>query len=1345
MTIKEGLLQLLNNNDEPLPKRLKIADNAFKCDEVRIEHRELFLLKWLAQTEISNNSLTSWQQCSSWLSSDTFRELKSPNFTNNDVKLFLQRVEEEFKCEDVEIHNVLITVVYSIVDCRIFQHYFRENLIEYIKFLQNILQNCGNSETLINLLARHEKLFGRRFTIIPDFYNLFIQELFPSFVQILIKFPITEGDRLFLRLSQIIQKNVFSKKQDEYSNILTKLWTNTDNEDLNTEILQVFLQLLQVSKKCNPTYVYHAHILLFNAFCRTFKQNSTVSYYFFVYLLQNLGFSSDKLNNSSNTSADFNLSLNGLIGLLEIIQMNNLKFDVKINDISFEDLIQKLLLCIISKTKSPIDTKCFEIIDLIIKISPLTIESIISPLLIYLMCSSKEKFATQYASVMCNVFDVFSKLHRLQNLISKIIRTLQPVYVDDDMTNHLESLELDDFDFIGKVSKSLKEEINAVEDYVELDVNEILPNAVLEKFSAGTVAMATKQMSNLFKTFTFHLDELIGQDLAEKSKKTSYVTFIEVINRLLCHYLENINLSGSFKIANVTEKLVKHLDETQSVLEKFGNSLVGIEHNQNLMRVFLQLSYVWGELKILVLHNGESLSEVKDSEVSSCNITCLHSYLPAQTWCLIAERISNFGEVLCKKIMEKLWIQKIRYLILSGMDTSAVNEHISTLVKTITPIEEYYEYLLSNEFAAHAILNRMDAKSLVSIADCVLKDATQNTAILKRVIESRHFVSALIYSMLRKMNKIFKKEAKQLNCEFISCALFTHFGENLLQEEINVEDMHLKDFFENANEASNNIDADKFAGYFTLIKQLPIVFIDKSIQNVLFYYLLGVFLDIKSTKQNGDAVNDLEQILLGLAQNRILVLDACLPAKLMLKTIITNFDKAQDLFILLIPSRHTDGSSFNKALDYLTEKKNLKDDKHIKCLLVLIKHLRKYKKSRELLQNVKTNLQQLCESLLPRIATSNETHSIYLEILIECLYNDKVPVDENIKTVLEEYLSKLFTQEVEISNGDLELFNFALTNEYLDDAKSTNEVFISNVAKSLLNVKITSNSVHVYASNIVNVLQKIQKTEIFNEFLTKLLQKAITSIDSPGDLALEMQVWHQILSSPMKTEKAEVFQKVIEELLVTLFNKLRAGDAGKENILNILIDLELNLLQNTQHLLTSTSLDLCFATITQRMHLLDNFELSYKRSMEMLEAMLKYRQALISDRLSVFLQEYRMLLSALCAHSDTANKQYDDKHFDKMAELAHALEKLTINLCKLREHVASVAIYLIADILKEFETIAIYPAVKLALNNCVYNLIALCNQHGISCLMRALSPGSTEMFKMAYDNYKKYHRFTGKV
>lgn len=52
---------------------------------------------------------------------------------------------------------------------------------------------------------------------------------------------------------------------------------------------------------------------------------------------------------------------------------------------------------------------------------------------------------------------------------------------------------------------------------------------------------------------------------------------------------------------------------------------------------------------------------------------------------------------------------------------------------------------------------------------------------------------------------------------------------------------------------------------------------------------------------------------------------------------------------------------------------------------------------------------------------------------------------------------------------------------------------------------------------------------------------------------------------------------------------------------------------------------------------------------------------------------------------------------------------------------------------------------QLHLNNCLYSLISLCDQHAVSYLMRVLSAASTEMFKMLYENYKKYYRFTGKV
>lgn len=41
--------------------------------------------------------------------------------------------------------------------------------------------------------------------------------------------------------------------------------------------------------------------------------------------------------------------------------------------------------------------------------------------------------------------------------------------------------------------------------------------------------------------------------------------------------------------------------------------------------------------------------------------------------------------------------------------------------------------------------------------------------------------------------------------------------------------------------------------------------------------------------------------------------------------------------------------------------------------------------------------------------------------------------------------------------------------------------------------------------------------------------------------------------------------------------------------------------------------------------------------------------------------------------------------------------------------------------------------------------MSLCDEHANSYLMRVLSTASTEMFKLTYDNYKKYYKFTGKV
>lgn len=49
------------------------------------------------------------------------------------------------------------------------------------------------------------------------------------------------------------------------------------------------------------------------------------------------------------------------------------------------------------------------------------------------------------------------------------------------------------------------------------------------------------------------------------------------------------------------------------------------------------------------------------------------------------------------------------------------------------------------------------------------------------------------------------------------------------------------------------------------------------------------------------------------------------------------------------------------------------------------------------------------------------------------------------------------------------------------------------------------------------------------------------------------------------------------------------------------------------------------------------------------------------------------------------------------------------------------------------------------LENCLYSLLQVCDQHAISYMMRTLSIPSTEIFKFIYENYTKFYRYKGKV
>ncbi|VEN36942.1 unnamed protein product [Callosobruchus maculatus] len=142
--------------------------------------------------------------------------------------------------------------------------------------------------------------------------------------------------------------------------------------------------------------------------------------------------------------------------------------------------------------------------------------------------------------------------------------------------------------------------------------------------------------------------------------------------------------------------------------------------------------------------------------------------------------------------------------------------------------------------------------------------------------------------------------------------------------------------------------------------------------------------------------------------------------------------------------------------------------------------------------------------------------------------------------------------------------------------------------------------------------------------------------------------------------------------------------------------------------------------------------------------LLKFRKPLMMDRLPVYLRQYRLILNVICEHGK-ADLCLQEVEIRQISDCAHLLEKLTKSLVSCQKDICRISLYLLGDILHQYEKVTLYTDIKMHLNNCIYNLISSCDHHAVAYLMRVLSNASTDLFKIMYDSYKKHYRFTGKV
>lgn len=83
------LVKLMYNEGEPICKRLRIADNAFKARAIPIQHQEAILLKWLVSSAKNDNDIDVWETLNKCLLSDQIKNLGQSDLTQEDIIFIL--------------------------------------------------------------------------------------------------------------------------------------------------------------------------------------------------------------------------------------------------------------------------------------------------------------------------------------------------------------------------------------------------------------------------------------------------------------------------------------------------------------------------------------------------------------------------------------------------------------------------------------------------------------------------------------------------------------------------------------------------------------------------------------------------------------------------------------------------------------------------------------------------------------------------------------------------------------------------------------------------------------------------------------------------------------------------------------------------------------------------------------------------------------------------------------------------------------------------------------------------------------------------------------------------------
>ncbi|KAK5640150.1 hypothetical protein RI129_010961 [Pyrocoelia pectoralis] len=1177
------LINLLDNDGEPLPKRLKIADNAFTSCSLPIQHREAVLLEWLTKLTKSNEKEV-WNLLLKWLQSAQVHNLSRSDVNDTDLRNLNTMLCKRLKY--AESNSIATDCILEIIKNRNFQLYFKHNLEEHCKFIGKFLLKIKSTDQLHKVLT-NEQLLNRNITYGEDFYRNFISHTLTPLCVSVGRF--SNDHQLFIDASKLLEKCLFMRNFNAFSTFLAK--GETDFPKL------LFDHMQDVYHTDDAVHVYN---LTFYSFCKSYNNVNTI-YSCFTLLVEMLGVNGDCTEKSVEV----------LTQLCAVLSECGVRINTKVDHTKFTDSFEKILNSVINNLKPCKVTYIF--LNKIIALDPVLMQKNLMDILKYILLSTNDGVEEEYATFLLSLFEVFAKLHRISNLLTAMMSVLK----------------------------------SSIENPV------VIPDVVLKFFSQIVVTLPSWQSLDLLKMLLANLDAATSN--LDEGNFCNNNNYLQLIDIFLCLFLSSVRIAEHVVPVNIVENFEKLMLELKDILKRFGTTLLAIEHKPILMRVYLNICFMWGELYMVLAYYSSEVNLKKhiDNDPSACNVTYIHSYLNRAQWRLISQRITNFGEQPCKKIMQRLCVQKLRAMNLFEADVSR-EATLAVAVNLISSSDELSQDLFFDNFILH---NVVIPSSGMEIADVLVKTIIKTGDFQKLQMFNNNvpLIREIIYVCLVKLSKSF---ASKVRADSVTSRMLNSFDKSTFHATNMVKELKQKSQTMDVNEI-------KVSQYLEMIKSIPIPqFDDKNIQEVVLIYLIGLALDMQCCKLQDKAITrQLEKIVIGIVQSSVL-LNVFFESNVIL-TIVNNFESYSEVFTIIMQGILKNKSrldSFKSIIGDFTQ--NFDNIRYRDCAVIFLNYVDK----------VKTKV----------AVAEKHLHNVYREQICRCL----LPFLLNDSSCAEDSLEA-----------------YALTLKF----------YLNNDSKEVL-------------EELVPLVEKY----------LDVLQKAIIEEQT---IRNEVKMWNAISSCDLNSAQTKIWQASLESLLYQIIlTNANYCDKMFEHI----VTLQISFIQNSHFILSPSLIEVVLITISKiNAHGTNSIE-ALNLSISLLEALIKHRKTVITDYLPPYLQRYRTVLIQLCSKSNT-NLKLNQESIQELANCAHKFERLTKTLRICDKSMMRISPYVIADVLNQFEKVTLYPNIKIHLSNSIYQLLSMCDEHGIAFLKRVLSTASTEMFKIISDNYNKYYKFTGKV